>query len=194
MIKETQKTSTILPIYGYGQSVLKKVASDIPKTYPGLSGLIEAMWNTMENAKGVGLAAPQIGKSIRLFLVDSTLLYEEGEEHKGLRKVFINARILSREGEPWAYEEGCLSIPRVTGDVLRPARIRIRYLDENFQPQEETYEGMEARIIQHEYDHIEGRLFTELLKPVKRRMIKRKLDNIRKGRVEVSYPMRFALK
>ncbi len=193
-IKERKKTSTILPIYGYGQPVLKKVASDIPDSYPGLEELIEAMWNTMKNARGVGLAAPQIGKSIRLFLVDSTPLYEQEEEGRALRKVFINARILSQEGEPWAYEEGCLSIPQLTGDVLRPPRIRIRYLDEDFQQHEETYEGLEARIIQHEYDHIEGRLFTDLLKPIKKRMIKRKLENIRKGKVKVDYPMRFAMK
>ncbi len=193
-IKERKKTLTILPIYGYGQPVLKKVASDIPDSYPGLEELIEAMWNTMKNARGVGLAAPQIGKSIRLFLVDSTPLYEQEEEERALRKVFINARILSQEGEPWAYEEGCLSIPQLTGDVLRPPRIRIRYLDEDFQQHEETYEGLEARIIQHEYDHIEGRLFVDLLKPIKKRMIKRKLENIRKGKVKVDYPMRFAMK
>ncbi len=195
MTKESKKASTILPIYGYGQPVLKKVASDIPQGYPGLEALIEAMWNTMKNARGVGLAAPQIGKSIRLFLVDSTPLYEEEDEQgEGLRKVFINARMVEESGEAWVYEEGCLSIPQVTGDVERLSRIRIRYLDEHFQPHEETYEGMEARIIQHEYDHIEGRLFTELLKPVKKRLIKRKLENIRKGKVSVDYPMRFALK
>ncbi len=194
MNKEARTRTNILPIYGYGQPVLKRMGTDIPKGYPGLEELIEAMWNTMRNAKGVGLAAPQIGKSIRLFLVDSTPMYEENEKEKGLQKVFINAKILEESGTPWNYEEGCLSIPQVTGDVERRPRIRIRYMDEQFVEHEEEFEGIEARIIQHEYDHIEGRLFTELLKPVKRRMIKRKLENIRKGKVKVNYPMRFAMK
>ncbi len=186
--------TSILPIYGYGQPVLKRMGTDIPEGYPGLEDLIAAMWNTMRNAKGVGLAAPQIGRSIRLFLVDSTPMYEENEREKGLQKVFINAKILEESGAPWSYEEGCLSIPQVTGDVERRPRIRIRYMDEQFVEHEEEFDGIEARIIQHEYDHIEGILFTELLKPVKRRMIKRKLENIRKGKVKVGYPMRFVMK
>ncbi len=194
MNKEVQKITSILPIYGYGQPVLKQVGTDIPEGYPGLQELIAAMWNTMRNAKGVGLAAPQVGWSIRLFLVNSTPMYEKGEEEKGLKKVFINAKMLEESGEPWNFEEGCLSIPQVTGDVERRPKIRIRYMDENFVQHEEEFEGIEARIIQHEYDHIEGRLFTEKLKPVKRRMIKRKLENIRKGKVKVDYPMRFAMR
>lgn len=183
----------ILPIVAYGTPLLKKKCKDITKDHPDLNTLIENMWETMYNAKGVGLAAPQIGKGIRLFLVDTIQLSDEEEEGNvdGIKKVFINAEILEEEGEPWMYEEGCLSIPHIRGDVERQPKITIRYVDENFNEFQETYEDVNARVIQHEYDHIEGVLFTQKLKPLKKRLIKRKLDSIRKGNVKVDYRMKF---
>ena len=181
----------ILPIYAYGQPVLKKVAEPIDADYEGLAELVENMWETMYNAEGVGLAAPQIGKGIRLFVVDSKQMQEEGEEEKGLKQVFINAEKLDETGAPWGFEEGCLSIPDVRGEVQRPAELHIRFQDENFETHELTLTGMNARVVQHEYDHIEGKLFTEYLKPLKRRLIKRKLDNIKKGKITQRYRMRF---
>ena len=182
----------ILPIYVYGQPVLKKRASDIDQDYEGLGGLIADMWETMYQAKGVGLAAPQIGRSIRLFVVDTIQLEDEDKEYKGIKQVFINARKLNEDGDLWEYEEGCLSIPQIRAEVERPERIRLRYLDEKFEEHDVVFEGITARVIQHEYDHIEGILFTELVKPLKRRLIRRKLDNLRKGIMEVDYPVRVA--
>ena len=179
----------ILPIMAYGQPVLKREAAEIDQNYEALNELISNMWETMYNAKGIGLAAPQIGRSLRLFLVDTVQL--EDKEEGGIKKVFINAEVVEEAGEDWAYEEGCLSIPKINGEVERPEQVTIRYQDEQFQAHEETYEGMNARVIQHEYDHIEGILFTELLKPLKRRLIKRKLENIKKGKVDVAYKMKF---
>lgn len=180
----------ILPIYGYGQAVLKKVAEDISPDYPQLDELIANMWDTMYKASGVGLAAPQVGLSIRLFVVDTVQIMEEGKEEEGIKQVFINARKLEEAGDPWAYEEGCLSIPDIRGDVERP-QLRMRYLDEQFVEQEKVFTGVNARVIQHEYDHIEGKLFIEHLKPIKRKMIQRRLENIRKGQVQVDYSMKF---
>lgn len=181
----------ILPIFAYGQPVLKETGTDIDKDYPKLEDLLKNMWQTMYNANGVGLAAPQIGRSIRLFMVDTVQMQEEGEEDKGIKKVFINARKIEEGGDEWPYEEGCLSIPDVRGDVNRPAQIRLRWQDENFAEHEEVFSGLNARVIQHEYDHIEGLLFTEKLKPVKRRMVKRKLDKIKKGKISPDYKMKF---
>ncbi|MCS7036473.1 MAG: peptide deformylase [Saprospiraceae bacterium] len=185
----------ILPIYAYGQPVLKRVAAPIGPDYPDLSELIANMWETMYHAEGVGLAAPQIGLSIRLFVVDTTGYKKSdkaGEpQEPGIKKVFINAQMLSEEGPVWSFEEGCLSIPYVRGEVERPPIIRIRYQDENFKEFEETYTGVNARVIQHEYDHIQGILFVERLKPLKKRMIKRKLEDIRCGRIQADYKMRF---
>ncbi|MEL6394071.1 MAG: peptide deformylase [Bacteroidota bacterium] len=181
----------ILPIYAYGHPVLRKVAKPIDSDYPELEKLIADMWETMYAADGVGLAAPQIGKSIRIFMVDSTLMMDEGKEENGIKQVFINAEMIEEEGDLWAYEEGCLSIPTVTGDVERPEHITIRYQDENFETHERRFEGVNARVIQHEYDHIEGKLFTEKLKPIKKRMVKRKLENIIKGKVKHKYRMKF---
>lgn len=181
----------ILPIYGYGHPVLKKVAQDIKPDYVGLEDLIRDMWETMEQAQGVGLAAPQIGKSIRIFVVDSRPLMEKGQEEEGVRQVFINPHKVEEGGEEWPYEEGCLSIPNVRGDVERPEQIRLKYVDENFEAQERLFSGLNARVIQHEYDHLDGVLFTERLKPIRRRLIRRKLDNIRKGKVKVDYKMKF---
>ncbi|PHN07175.1 peptide deformylase [Flavilitoribacter nigricans] len=181
----------ILPIYGYGYPVLKKEAEPISKDYPELEQLIENMWETMYKASGVGLAAPQIGLPIRLFLVDTVQIMEEGQKEMGIKKVLINAQKIEEVGEPWAYEEGCLSIPDVRGDVERLPQLRIRYQDENFEEHEEVFTGINARVIQHEYDHIDGILFTEHLKPIKKRLIKRKLENIRKGKVKADYRMKF---
>ena len=181
----------ILPIYAYGQPVLKKVAKAITPDYPDLAQLIADMWETMEEANGVGLAAPQIGKSIRLFVIDSIPMQDEGKEDEGIRQVFINAEILEEAGDDWSYGEGCLSIPDITGDVERPEEVTIRFQDENFATHTRTFTGMNARVIQHEYDHIEGILFTEMLKPLKRRLVKRKLEKIRKGDIELKYRMKF---
>ena len=183
----------ILPIYAFGQPVLKKKAKPIGKDYPELEQVIENMWETMYHANGVGLAAPQIGLTIRLFVVDSEqMMDEEKDKGTGVKKVFINAQKIEEGGDPWDFEEGCLSIPEVRGDVNRPAQMKLRYLDENFVEQEELFTGITARVIQHEYDHIEGILFTELLKPLKRRRVKRKLDNIKKGNISTDYKLKFA--
>lgn len=181
----------ILPIYAYGQPVLKKVCEPIDKDYPDLDTLIQNMWKTMYNAEGVGLAAPQIGLPIRLFLIDTVQSMKEGEEAKGIKRVFINAQKIKEGGTPWDYEEGCLSIPNIRGDVSRPAVLRLKYLDENFEEHEEVFDGINARVIQHEYDHIEGVLFTQLLKPIKKKLIKRKLDKIARGKAEATYRLKF---
>ncbi len=182
----------ILPIYAYGQPVLKRVATEIEQDYPELETLIANMWETMYNAHGVGLAAPQIGLSIRLFLIDTIQTKEEGDEtHGGIKQAFINPQKIEEGGDSWPYEEGCLSIPDIRADVSRPAQIKLKYFDENFVEHTKIFMGMNARVIQHEYDHIEGVLFTELLKPLKKRMMRRKLEKIKKGEIESDYKMRF---
>ncbi|MGF7232824.1 peptide deformylase [Arachidicoccus sp.] len=188
----------ILPIIAYGAPVLRRVAKDIDKDYPQLSKLIEDMWETLQASNGVGLAAPQINKDIRLFLVDSSIIFEnveEGDEQfpdePGIKKVFINAKITHLEGEPWLYNEGCLSIPKIREDIMRPQSVTIEYLDENFQQQSGTFIGITARIIQHEYDHIEGKLFIDYLKPLKKKLLQRKLNDISKGNIQVDYKMLF---
>lgn len=184
----------ILPVYAYGQSVLKKKADPIDKDFPNLQEFIENMWETMYHANGVGLAAPQVGVSARIFIVDTEQIKDEEKSKDGIKRAFINAQKIEEGGEPWVYEEGCLSIPKVTADVERPAQIRLRYLDENLEEHEELFTGMNARVIQHEYDHIDGILFLEHVKPIKRRMMKRKLENIKKGKIDVDYKMKFPLK
>ncbi len=182
----------ILPIYAFGYGVLKREAKPISQDHDKLDELIKNMWDTMYNAKGVGLAGPQIGLSLRIFLVDTVQLEgEEDEVKNGIKKTFINAKILEESGDFWAYEEGCLSIPQIRGEVERQKKIKIYYLDENFEEHTEEYEGINARVIQHEYDHIEGKLFTEKLKPLKKKMIKRKLEKIRVGKIETEYRMKF---
>lgn len=181
----------ILPIVAYGSPVLKKKASPIDKDYPGLSELIENMWETMYEAQGVGLAAPQIGLPIRLFLVDADPFSEDEPGLEGFKKVFINPEIIEETGEEWSFNEGCLSIPDIREDVSRKEKLRIRYMDENFESHEEEYDGLAARVIQHEYDHIEGILFTDKLSPIRKRLIKGKLNNIEKGNIRVSYRMKF---
>lgn len=182
----------LLPIYGYGHPVLKKIADPIEPGYPELDKLLADMWETMYQADGVGLAAPQIGQSIRLFVIDTIQIMDEEKKANGIKQVFINARKISEEGQVWNYEEGCLSIPDVRGDVERPPVLRLQYQDEKFETHEAVFTGVNARVIQHEYDHIEGILFVEHLKPIKKKLVQRKLENIRKGKVSVEYKMKFA--
>ncbi|PIA81376.1 peptide deformylase [Gaetbulibacter sp. 4G1] len=188
----------ILPIVAYGDTVLKKVGKDITKEYPNLDNLLDNMFETMYNAFGVGLAAPQIGLPIRLFLVDTspfaddeTLSKEAQKALKDFKRVFINAKIIKEEGDEWAFNEGCLSIPDVREDVFRQPKITVEYVDEHFEKHTEVFEGLIARVIQHEYDHIEGILFTDKLSSLKKRLIKGKLNNISKGKINVDYRMRF---
>ena len=182
----------ILPIYAYGQSVLRKKAHPIDPDYRDLQGLIDDMFQTMYSARGVGLAAPQIGRDIRLFVIDTLQLDKPGKKPiGGVKKVMINAQLLDETGEPWLYEEGCLSIPDIHVEIERMPVINIRYVDQDWKEHTETFEGINARVIQHEYDHIEGILFIDRMKPLKRRMINRKLEKIKKGDIETSHPMRF---
>ena len=188
----------ILPIVAYGDPVLKRKATNITKDYPKLDALVDNMFETMYNAYGVGLAAPQIGLPIRMFLVDTTpfaddeeLTEDEQKSLEGFKRVFINPKITKEEGEEWAFNEGCLSIPDVREDVFRKPVITIEYLDENFKAHTETFDGLVARVIQHEYDHIEGVLFTDKLSSLKKRLIKGRLSNISKGKIKVDYRMRF---
>ena len=184
----------ILPIVSYGTKVLKQKAQDISSDYPNLERLIEDMFETMYEASGVGLAAPQIGRSIRLFIVDGSPFANENPDMNGFRKVFINPKIIEESGEEWIFNEGCLSIPSVREDVSRLSKIRIYYQDQDFNNIEEEFDGTKARIIQHEYDHIEGVLFTDYLSTFKKRLLKRKLNDITKGNVNVDYRMKFPLK
>lgn len=189
----------IYPIVGYGDPVLRKVGEEITKDYPNLSDVIANMYDTMYNACGVGLAAPQVGLAIRLFIVDTEpfsdsddLTKEEAEQLKGFKKTFINAKIVKEEGEEWAFNEGCLSIPDVREDVYRHEKITIEYYDENFTKRTDVYDGLIARVIQHEYDHIEGVLFTDKISSLKKTLIKKKLQNIMDGKARPDYRMRFA--
>ncbi|MBS1532904.1 MAG: peptide deformylase [Bacteroidetes bacterium] len=181
-----------LPIIAYGDPVLKKKATAIePAEYPQIGQIIADMFETMYGARGVGLAAPQVGLSMRLFVVDATPFDDDEPELKDFKKVFINAQVLEETGEEWAFNEGCLSIPDIREDVFRCPVIRISYYDENWHHHEETFKGMAARIIQHEYDHIEGKLFTDRLSPLRKRLIEKKLNDISKGIVDVDYKMKF---
>ena len=188
----------ILPILAYGSPVLKKLANDITPKYPNLNELISNMWETMYAAKGVGLAAPQIGLSIRLFVIDATpFLDDENMDDfelnsiKNFKKVFINPKIINENGSLWEFNEGCLSIPEIREDVPRRSRIIIEYFDENFQFHRLELSGLAARVVQHEYDHIEGILFTDHISSLKKRLIKRKLNNISSGSIKVDYEMKF---
>jgi peptide deformylase len=189
----------ILPIVAYGTPVLRAKAKDITPDYPGLEKLIMDMWETLYASNGVGLAAPQVNKDIRLFIVDSQQLFANQEEEDkgkypdepGRKQVFINAKITALNGEPWNYNEGCLSIPKIREDVMRPETVTIGYVDENFISYKETFNGLTARIIQHEYDHIEGKLFIDYLKPFKRKLLQGKLADITKGKIKVDYKMVF---
>jgi peptide deformylase len=191
----------ILPIVAYGHPVLREVAQDISADYPGLNKLIEDMWETMYASNGVGLAAPQINRPIRLFVIDSAQIFsnmdeEEKEENEypdtpGVKQVFINAHIVEEGGDDWPYNEGCLSIPKIREDVYRAEEVTIEYMDENFQKHTKTFDGITGRIILHEYDHIDGKLFIDHLPPLKRKLLKRKLDDISRGKIRVDYKMAF---
>lgn len=176
----------VFPIVVYGDPILRKKAVDVEKG-TDLKPFIADMYETMYNANGIGLAAPQIGKGIRVFIVDGTSLTEEEEDMSDFKKAFINPVILKAEGEPWPFEEGCLSIPNIREKVLRPETVVIQYFDEDWNQKEEEYDGVKARIIQHEYDHIEGKLFIDYLSPLKRKMLKGKLNDISKGDVDTEY-------
>lgn len=175
------------PVTVYGDPLLRKKAKPIEKGHEGLGEIIENMWETMYNSDGVGLAAPQVGKSIRLFLIDATSGTDEEPELKDFKKVFINPEIIETSGEEWIMNEGCLSLPEIREDVKRPDVVRLRYLDENFEPHEEDFKGYAGRIIQHEYDHLEGVLFIDYLSPLRKRLLKSKLRNISTGKVQPHY-------
>jgi len=180
----------IYPIYVYGTPVLRKVAEDITPDYPNLKEFIEDMWETMYFSDGLGLAAPQVGKSIRLFVIDGSPMEEDEPKLKDFKKVFINAKITERVEEEILYNEGCLSIPLLREDVDRPIKIRMEYYDENFNFHDEWFDGMAARVIQHEYDHLEGILFVDRLAPLKKRLLKGKLNSIMKGKFKVDYKVK----
>jgi len=190
----------ILPIVAYGSPVLKKKAKEISKDYPNLDQLIEDMFETMYNANGVGLAAPQVGLSIRLFVIDAkpfaqddALTDAEVKELESFKRVFINPEIVEEQGIDWDFNEGCLSIPDVHEDIFRKPEIKINYLDENFVEKTEVLSGLPARVVQHEYDHIEGVLFTDRISNLKKRLIKSRLTNISKGKIDVGYKMKYPL-
>lgn len=188
-----------LPIVAYGAPILRKVCKDIDADYPGLPKLIEDMWETMYESNGVGLAAPQINRDIRLFVMDSVQIFENLEEDEldlypdgpGIKQVFINAHIESLDGDEWAYNEGCLSIPKIREDVYRSESVTLSYLDENFQKHTSTFNGITARVILHEYDHIEGKLFIDYIKPLRKKLLQGKLNDINKGKIKVDYKMIF---
>jgi len=189
----------ILPIVAYGSPILRKVCTDIDADYPGLEKLVADMWETMYNSNGVGLAAPQINKDIRLFVIDSEQIFANPEEDEkgefpdepGYKAVFINAHIKVLDGEEWSYNEGCLSIPKIREDVYRSETVTLEFMDEQFVPQVKTFNGITARVILHEYDHIEGKLFIDHIRPLKRKLLKGKLTDISKGKINVDYRMVF---
>lgn len=189
----------ILPVVAYGHPVLRKMCEDINAEYPDLKKLIDDMWETMYHSGGVGLAAPQINRAVRLFVIDTEQMVENFDEQdhkdypneKPVKQVFINARIEEESGEEWAYNEGCLSIPKIREDVYRQPKVKLRYMDEQFNEHIEDFEGITARVIQHEYDHIDGKLFIDYIKPIKKRLIQKKLNDISAGKVRVDYRMLF---
>lgn len=180
----------VYPIMLYGSPVLRKVSKEIDKSFSGLKTLIEDMFDTMYKAEGMGLAAPQIGKSLRMFILDASSLKESEPELEGFKKVFINPSIEEEDGEEWSFNEGCLSIPLIREDVIRKQRIRIQYFDENWNFHDDYFEGVKARIIQHEYDHLKGILFTDKVSPLKKKLLKSKLIEISRGKVEVNYQVK----
>lgn len=178
----------IYPIVAYGNPILKKESEEITEG-DDISALIKDMFSTMENANGVGLAAPQINKGVRLFVIDSNLMLDEDTEEKGVRRAFINPIILDEYGDNYSFEEGCLSIPEVRAEIIRPEKLTLEYYDENWNLKEEEFSGLTARVIQHEYDHLEGILFIDYLKGLKKRMVKSKLIDISKGKISTDYRM-----
>lgn len=186
----------ILPIVAYGAAILRKVSAPIDANYPNLSELIESMWETMYESNGVGLAAPQVNRNIRLFVMDSQQIFDNAEDGDdvypdapGIKRVFINPQVVETGGNDWVYNEGCLSIPKIREDVLRAETVTLSFMDEKFVQQEETFNGMTARVILHEYDHIEGKLFIDYIKPLRKKMLQGKLNDITKGKVRVDYKM-----
>jgi peptide deformylase len=198
------ETNMILPIVAYGHPILRKVAHGIDEQYPNLDQLIEDMWETMYASNGVGLAAPQINRDIRIFVMDSAQIFANMDEQDreeenypdapGIKQVFINAHVLEEHGDDWSYNEGCLSIPKIREDVYRAEEVTIEYQDQQFRHHTKTFNGVTARIILHEYDHIEGKLFIDYMSPLKRKLMKRKLDDITKGNISVDYKMMFPKK
>ena len=194
----------ILPIVAYGHPVLRKTARDIEPHFPELDKLIEDMWETMYASNGVGLAAPQVNRDIRLFVMDSAQIFANMDEEErkeenypdapGIKQVFINAHIVEEHGEDWPYNEGCLSIPKIRENILRAEEVTLDYMDEHFKKHRKTFNGVTGRIILHEYDHIDGKLFIDHISPLKRKLLKRKLDDISKGNVSVDYKMSFPKK
>lgn len=184
----------ILPIVAYGHPTLKRVAREIDQDFPGLDELISNMFETMYSAEGVGLAATQVNYGIRLFIIDATPFAEEPTETEEFKKVFINPYILEEEGEEWSFNEGCLSVPKVREDILRKPNIIIEYMDRDFNLIEEKYDGIMARVIQHEYDHLEGKIFVDRVNPLRKMLLKRRLHDISTGNIDVDYRMIFPLK
>lgn len=180
-----------LPIVAYGDPILRKKAENIQKDELDLNKLVDDMFETMYGAHGVGLAGPQVGVSKRIFVIDASPFDDDEPELANFKKAFINPQVLEETGEEWPFNEGCLSIPDVREDVYRPENVRIKYFDENWVEHEETYKGLAARVIQHEYDHIEGKLFTDKLSPLRRRLIEKRLNDISRGMVKVDYKMKF---
>ena len=184
----------VYPIIMYGDPILRKRAKEIEMGALDIKAFVQDMFDTMYAAHGIGLAAPQIGKSIRVFVVDGTSLDEEEEDMTGFRKIFINPLLVEEIGDTWEFEEGCLSIPNIRENIKRPEKVRIRYVDEDWNPKEEDYDGIKARIIQHEYDHLDGKMFVDYLTPLKKRMLKGKLTDISKGDVVTEYRISAPLK
>ena len=184
----------IYPIVAYGDNVLRKEAQDFPEGSEDLTALVESMFDTMYNANGVGLAAPQIGMSHRIFVIDSNQMGDEDDKSKGVKRAFINPEIVDEYGNEWSFEEGCLSIPDVHAEIIRPEKLTINYFDELWNEYEEEFDGLTARVIQHEYDHLEGVLFTDYVKGIKKQLLRSKLVGISKGNVDVKYRMKFPLK
>jgi len=189
----------ILPIVAYGHPVLRKIATDISPDDPNLAKFIEDMWETMYASSGVGLAAPQVNKDIRLFVIDTVQIFNNMDEEEkaeyndgpGLKSVFINAHLVEMDGDEWPYNEGCLSIPKIREDIYRQESVTLTYLDENFEKHTRNFTGLTARVILHEYDHIEGKLFIDHISPLKRKLMKGRLNDISKGRINVDYKMLF---
>src|SRR6056297_2605111 len=181
-----------LPIYVYGSPVLRKVARPVEQNEEGLDEFIDNLWDTMYQSDGIGLASPQVGKSVRIFVIDGTPLEEDDPSLKDFKVTFINPEILDRQGDDKTYEEGCLSIPNIREEIVRPEKVRIRYYDRDWNLHEEEYGGIAARIIQHEYDHLQGVLFTDKVAPLKKRMLRNKLNAISKGKFDVSYKVKVA--
>jgi peptide deformylase len=181
----------ILPIVAYGHPALRKVAADIEPGHPGLDELVENMFETMYSCEGVGLAAPQVNQGIRLFIIDASPYEQDHPEIKGFKKIFINPHIFDESGEEVSFNEGCLSVPKIREDVMRKSRIRIHYQDRDFNSYDEIYDGLAARIIQHEYDHLEAKLFIDRINPLRKILLKKKLIDIANGNIEVDYKMIF---